>query len=58
MIDKFKIFAKAGDGGHGCTSFRRGRQDNQGRPDGAFSSFLYYAYLYSFFKNLIVYVLF
>ncbi|XP_012569718.1 probable GTP-binding protein OBGM, mitochondrial isoform X2 [Cicer arietinum] len=34
MIDKVKIFAKAGDGGHGCTSFRRTRRDSRGIPDG------------------------
>ncbi|XP_061344903.1 probable GTP-binding protein OBGM, mitochondrial [Gastrolobium bilobum] len=34
MIDKFKVFAKAGDGGHGCSSFRRSRHDCQGKPDG------------------------
>ncbi|WVZ08355.1 hypothetical protein V8G54_021701, partial [Vigna mungo] len=33
MIDKCKIFAKAGDGGSGCSSFRKGRPDggNGGR---------------------------
>ena len=36
MIDKFKIFAKGGDGGHGCSSFRRSRHDRLGRPDGVF----------------------
>lgn len=39
MIDKVKIFAKAGDGGNGCTSFRRSRQESKGVPDGGFSSF-------------------
>ncbi|KAK4265821.1 hypothetical protein QN277_026822 [Acacia crassicarpa] len=34
MIDRFKIFAKGGDGGNGCSSFRRSRHDHQGRPDG------------------------
>ncbi|XP_058752551.1 probable GTP-binding protein OBGM, mitochondrial [Vicia villosa] len=34
MIDKVKIFAKAGDGGNGCTSFRRSRQESKGVPDG------------------------
>lgn len=37
MIDRVKIFAKAGDGGHGCSSFHRSRHDHLGRPDGAFS---------------------
>ncbi|KAI4323565.1 hypothetical protein L6164_023160 [Bauhinia variegata] len=35
MIDRFKIFAKGGDGGSGCSSFRRSRHDRRGRPDGA-----------------------
>ncbi|KAF7837778.1 putative GTP-binding protein OBGM, mitochondrial [Senna tora] len=34
MIDRFKIFAKGGDGGNGCSSFRRSRHDHRGRPDG------------------------
>ncbi|KAL1329783.1 hypothetical protein HN51_046969 [Arachis hypogaea] len=34
MIDRVKIFAKGGDGGHGCSSFRRSRHDRLGRPDG------------------------
>ncbi|XP_045808213.1 probable GTP-binding protein OBGM, mitochondrial [Trifolium pratense] len=34
MIDKIKIFAKAGDGGHGCTSLRRSRHESKGVPDG------------------------
>ncbi|XP_054806600.1 probable GTP-binding protein OBGM, mitochondrial isoform X3 [Prosopis cineraria] len=34
MIDRFKIFAKGGDGGNGCSSFRRSRHDRKGRPDG------------------------
>lgn len=34
MIDRFKIFAKGGDGGNGCSSFRRSRHDCRGRPDG------------------------
>lgn len=38
MIDKVKIFAKAGDGGHGCTSSRRSRHDRKSIADGAFSS--------------------
>jgi GTP-binding protein len=41
MIDKVKIFAKAGDGGHGCTSLRRSRHESKGVPDGACSFFLY-----------------
>ena len=35
MIDRFKIFAKGGDGGNGCSSSRRSRHDHQGRPDGS-----------------------
>ncbi|PHT39435.1 putative GTP-binding protein OBGM, mitochondrial [Capsicum baccatum] len=33
MIDRFRIWAKGGDGGNGCTSIRRSRQDRRGRPD-------------------------
>ncbi|GFZ18015.1 GTP-binding protein Obg/CgtA [Actinidia rufa] len=34
MIDRFRLLAKAGDGGNGCSSFRRSRHDRHGRPDG------------------------
>ncbi|KAK7280893.1 hypothetical protein RIF29_08451 [Crotalaria pallida] len=34
MRDRVKIFAKAGDGGDGCSSFRRSQRDRHGRPDG------------------------
>ncbi|KAB1226014.1 putative GTP-binding protein OBGM, mitochondrial [Morella rubra] len=34
MIDRFKLYAKGGDGGNGCSSFRRGRHDRRGRADG------------------------
>lgn len=34
MIDKVKIFAKAGDGGNGCTSSRRSRHDRKAIADG------------------------
>ncbi|KAE9592325.1 putative GTP-binding protein Obg/CgtA [Lupinus albus] len=34
MRDRVKIFAKAGDGGGGCFSFRRSQRDRHGRPDG------------------------
>lgn len=34
MIDRFRIRAKGGDGGNGCTSIRRSRHDRRGRPDG------------------------
>ncbi|EPS72002.1 hypothetical protein M569_02756, partial [Genlisea aurea] len=34
MIDRFKLRAKGGDGGNGCSSFRRSRNDPRGRPDG------------------------
>ncbi|PSR86710.1 GTP-binding protein OBGM precursor [Actinidia chinensis var. chinensis] len=34
MIDRFRLWAKAGDGGNGCSSFRRSRHDRHGRPDG------------------------
>lgn len=36
MIDRFKLYAKGGDGGNGCSSFRRGRHNRCGRPDGRF----------------------
>ncbi|XP_073151188.1 probable GTP-binding protein OBGM, mitochondrial isoform X2 [Henckelia pumila] len=34
MIDRFRLWAKGGEGGNGCTSFRRSRQDRHGKPDG------------------------
>ncbi|KAM7496548.1 hypothetical protein LguiA_020962 [Lonicera macranthoides] len=34
MIDRCRLRAKGGDGGNGCTSFRRSRHDRRGRPDG------------------------
>lgn len=34
MIDRFRLWAKGGDGGNGCTSFRRSRHDRRGKPDG------------------------
>ncbi|CAK9146350.1 unnamed protein product [Ilex paraguariensis] len=34
MIDRFKLWAKGGDGGNGCSSFHRSRHDRHGRPDG------------------------
>ncbi|CAN4075714.1 unnamed protein product [Withania somnifera] len=34
MIDRFRIWAKGGDGGNGCTSICRSRHDRRGRPDG------------------------
>ncbi|KAF3454709.1 hypothetical protein FNV43_RR05157 [Rhamnella rubrinervis] len=34
MIDRFKLYAKGGDGGNGCSSFRRSRHDRRGIPDG------------------------
>ncbi len=34
FIDRQKIFAKAGDGGHGCVSFRREKFIEKGGPDG------------------------
>lgn len=37
MIDRFRLAAKGGDGGNGCSSFRRSRHDRRGRPDGGFS---------------------
>lgn len=38
MIDRFRIWAKGGDGGNGCNSIRRSRHDRRGRPDGMFSN--------------------
>lgn len=37
MIDRFRLYAKGGGGGSGCTSTRRSRHDRRGRPDGWFS---------------------
>ncbi|CAA0809760.1 Probable GTP-binding protein OBGM- mitochondrial [Striga hermonthica] len=34
MIDRFRLWAKGGDGGNGCTSFRRSRHVRRGKPDG------------------------
>lgn len=34
MIDSFRLWAKGGEGGNGCTSFRRSRHDRRGKPDG------------------------
>ncbi|KAL3632676.1 hypothetical protein CASFOL_025660 [Castilleja foliolosa] len=34
MIDRFRMWAKGGDGGNGCSSFRRSRHDRRGKPDG------------------------
>ncbi|GFP82044.1 probable GTP-binding protein obgm mitochondrial [Phtheirospermum japonicum] len=34
MIDRFRLWAKGGDGGNGCSSFRRSRHDRRGKPDG------------------------
>lgn len=34
MIDRFRLYAKGGDGGNGCCSFRRSRTDRHGKPDG------------------------
>ncbi|MDD4098069.1 MAG: GTPase ObgE, partial [Lentisphaeria bacterium] len=35
MIDRARIFVKAGDGGRGCISFRREKFVPKGGPDGA-----------------------
>lgn len=37
MIDRFRLYAKGGEGGSGCSSFHRSRHDHHGRPDGGFS---------------------
>lgn len=34
MIDRFRMRAKGGDGGSGCASFHRSRQDRRGKADG------------------------
>ncbi|RWR93586.1 putative GTP-binding protein OBGM, mitochondrial [Cinnamomum micranthum f. kanehirae] len=34
MVDRFRLWAKGGDGGNGCCSFRRSRNDPRGKPDG------------------------
>ena len=34
MIDRFRLYAKGGDGGSGCSSFRHSRHERRGRPDG------------------------
>lgn len=34
MIDRFKLYAKGGDGGNGCSSFRRSRHNRRGTVDG------------------------
>ncbi|CAD6255510.1 unnamed protein product [Miscanthus lutarioriparius] len=34
MVDKFRMRAKAGDGGNGCVSLRRSRSSRLGKPDG------------------------
>ncbi|KAG0474249.1 hypothetical protein HPP92_013935 [Vanilla planifolia] len=34
MIDRFRLWAKGGDGGNGCWSYQRSRKDRHGIPDG------------------------
>jgi GTPase len=34
FVDRVKIYAKAGDGGRGCVSFRREKYEPRGGPDG------------------------
>ena len=34
FVDHIRIYAKAGDGGHGCVSFRRAKYMPKGGPDG------------------------
>lgn len=42
MIDRFRLWAKGGDGGNGCASFRKSRHDRRGRPDGMFIFYTQY----------------
>lgn len=44
MIDRFKLHAKGGNGGSGCSSIRRSVHDRRGRPDGGFSIIVKYLY--------------
>ncbi|XP_058087335.1 probable GTP-binding protein OBGM, mitochondrial [Magnolia sinica] len=34
MVDRCRLWAKGGEGGNGCFSFRRSRHDRRGKPDG------------------------
>ncbi|KAM7262108.1 hypothetical protein ACFE04_021185 [Oxalis oulophora] len=34
MRDRFTLYAKGGDGGGGCMSYRKSRHEKRGRPDG------------------------
>lgn len=34
MVDRFRVWAKGGEGGNGCWSYRRSRTDRHGTPDG------------------------
>ncbi|XP_010926742.1 probable GTP-binding protein OBGM, mitochondrial [Elaeis guineensis] len=34
MVDRFRLWAKGGEGGNGCCSFRRTRTDQHRKPDG------------------------
>ncbi|MCH7596526.1 MAG: GTPase ObgE, partial [Planctomycetes bacterium] len=34
LVDKAEIYARAGNGGHGCVSFRREKYIPKGGPDG------------------------
>ncbi|KAK9122691.1 hypothetical protein Sjap_012293 [Stephania japonica] len=34
MVDRFRLWAKGGDGGNGCSSYRRSRNNRRGIPDG------------------------
>ena len=49
MIDRFRLHVKGGDGGSGCGSARRSRQDRYGKPDGGCS----YSKLYSLSAQLL-----
>lgn len=34
MVDRFRVWAKGGEGGNGCWSYRRSRTDRHDKPDG------------------------
>ena len=44
MIDRFRLYAKGGGGGSGCSSSRRSLHDHEGVPDGGFSIILVFTF--------------